>query len=153
MKIATRCLLLLTFAAASLAAQKKAINLTPPSPARPFSDAILISDTLYLSGKLGVDAKGEIPASFEDEARNALKAQGDVLKAAGFTYADVVKVTVFVTDLKNFNDWNKVYSEFFKTDQPARSTVQVAALVRGGHVEVEMIAAKGGPRVQPASIH
>jgi len=151
MKNAKLLLVLLTLAAASLPAQKKVINLQPPSEARPLSDAILINGTLYLSGKLGHNANGEVPASFEDEARNALKAQGDVLKAAGFTFADVVKVTVFLSDLKNFSDWNKVYIEFFKVDPPARSAVQVAGLVRGGHVEVEMIAVKG-PHVQPAGV-
>ena len=150
MKIAKLLLLLLTLAAIALPAQKKAINLQPPTAARPLSDAILVGDTLYLSGKLGHDAKGEVPASFEDEARNALKAQGEVLKAAGFAFSEVVKVTVFVTDLKNFADWNKVYNEFFKADPPARSTVQVAGLVRGGHVEVEMIAVKG-PHVLPVN--
>jgi 2-iminobutanoate/2-iminopropanoate deaminase len=133
-------------------AQRKAINLQQPSAARPLSDAILVGDTLYLSGKLGHDAKGDVPATFEEEARNALEGQRAVLKAAGFDFADVVKVTVFVTDLKNFADWNKVYSEFFKVDPPARSTVQVAALVRGGHVEVEMIAVKSGkPHMAPVS--
>lgn len=124
-----------------IAAQRKAFNLQPGTT-RPFSDAILVGDTLYLAGHMGFDSKGELPASFEDEARTALKGLGDVLKAAGFGYSDVVKVTVFVTDLKNFDTWNKVYGEFFKVDPPARSTVQVAALVRGGHVEVEMIAVK-----------
>jgi len=133
-------------------AQRKAINIQPPTAARPLSDAILAGDTLYLSGKLGHDAKGEVPSTFEEEARNALEGQRAVLKAAGYDFSDVVKVTVFVTDLKNFADWNKVYSEFFKVDPPARSTVQVAALVRGGHVEVEMIAVKvGKPRLTPAS--
>ncbi len=137
-----RILLALCLCALPLAAQKKVVNVTPPLAARPLSDAIVAGDTIYLSGKLGHDAKGEVPESFEVEARNALKAQGDVLRAAGCDYSDVVKVTVFVSDLKYFADWNKVYSEFFKTDPPARSTVQVAGLVRGGHVEVEMIAYK-----------
>ena len=151
MKNAKLLLVLLTLAAAALPAQKKAINLQPPTQARPLSDAILANGTLYLSGKLGHNANGEVPASFEDEARNALKAQGEVLNAAGFSFSDVVKVTVFLSDLKNFNDWNKVYVEFFKVDPPARSTVQVAGLVRDGQVEVEMIAVKG-VHVQPANV-
>ncbi len=133
-------------------AQRKAINIQPATPARPLSDAILVGDTLYLSGKLGHDVKGEVPASFEEEARNALEGQRAVLKAAGYDFSDVVKVTVFLTDLNNFADWNKVYSRYFNVDPPARSTVQVAGLVRGGHVEVEMIAVKiAKPHVAPAS--
>ena len=146
----TKLLLAICLLAAPLVAQKKAINVNPPSPSRPFSDAILAGDTLYLSGKMGFNDKGELPATFEEEARAALEAQRPVLKAAGFDYANVVKVTVFLADMKDFETWNKVYSEFFKTDRPARSTVQVAGLVRGGHVEVEMIAVRG-PRLAPAS--
>ena len=78
--------------ATQLSAQKKVFNATPPSASRPFSDAILAGDTLYLSGKLGLDAKGEAPASFEEEARNALQAQGVVLKAAFVKVAAAVLV-------------------------------------------------------------
>jgi len=102
---------------------------------------VLVGDTLYLAGAMGRDAAGNFPTSFADEARAALQHQGDVLKAAGFGFADVVKVTCFIGDLKDYDEWNKVYREFFKgPDMPARSTVQVAGLVAKGRIEVEMIA-------------
>ena len=133
---------LLVLAAAALPAQRKTINLTPNAN-RPFSDAVLVGDTLYLAGAMGRDAAGKFPDAFTDEARAALQHQGDVLKAAGFDFGDVVKVTCFVADLKDYDEWNKIYREFFKgPDLPARSTVQVAGLVGHGRVEVEMIAVK-----------
>lgn len=130
----------LVFAAA---AQRKHIN-TPAHPeGLPFSDAVLVGDTLYLSGNIGQDpATGKVPDDFSEEARQALKNLGVVLKTAGFDYPDVVKANVFLTDMTKFDDWNKVYREFFKTDLPARSTVGVAALARGAKLEVELIAVK-----------
>ena len=124
-------------------AQRKNIN-TPAHPeGLPFSDAVQVGDTLYLSGNVGQDpATGKVPDDFSEEARQALKNLGVVLKTAGFDYTDVVKANVFLTDMTKFDDWNKVYREFFKTDLPARSTVGVAALARGAKLEVEMIAVK-----------
>ena len=133
--------LLLLCMTLSVVAQRKVINLQPNAN-RPFSDAVQVGDTLYLAGTMGFDDKGNLPPTFAEEARNTLNALGKTLKAAGFDYPDVVKVNVYMTDLKSFEEWNKIYTEYFKTDRPARATVQVAALVRGGHVEVEMIAVK-----------
>lgn len=136
-------LLLLASLAVSAAAQRKVINL-PGSPAtRPYSDAVLVKDTLYLSGKLGNDPKtNEYPKEFAEEVRQCLKNQAEVLKAAGFDFGDVVKVTVFMTDLTKFDDMNKVYLDFFKADRPARATIGVAGLVRNAHIEIEMVAVK-----------
>ncbi len=134
--------LLLAVAATSLAAQRKVINVKD-NPNRLFNDAVLVGDTLYLSGQMGRDADGKFPETFTDEVRLALQHQADVLKAAGYEFGDVVKVTCFLADMKDFDEWNKVYKEFFKgPDLPARSTVAVAALVGHGRVEVEMIAVK-----------
>ena len=135
-------LLLLVVAALPAFAQRKYHNLPGSAPTRPYSDAVQVGDTLYLAGKLGNDAKGEYPKEFAEEVRQCLKNQAEVLKAAGFDFGDVVKVTVFMTDLGKFDDMNKVYLEFFKADRPARSTVGVAALVRNGHIEIEMVAVK-----------
>src|ERR1035438_10464163 len=130
LKLAFLTALLLTIPGVAHA-QRKTFNLTPAAN-RPFSDAVQVGDTLYLAGKMGPDKDGKWPAAFADEARNALNGAGEVLKAAGYEPADVVKVTVFISDMKNFDEWNKVYREFFKgPDLPARSTVQVAGLVCG----------------------
>ena len=134
--------LILVLAAGALPAQRKTINLTPAAN-RPFSDAVLVGDTLYLAGAMGRDAAGKFPDAFADEVRAALQHQSDVLKAGGMDIADVVKVTCFIADLKDYDEWNKVYREFFKgPEMPARSTVQVAGLVQKGRIEVEMIAVK-----------
>jgi 2-iminobutanoate/2-iminopropanoate deaminase len=135
--------LVLASLACTVAAQRKYINLPGSAPTRPYSDAVRVGDTLYLAGKLGQDPKtNEYPKEFADEVRQCLKNQGEVLKAAGFDFGDVVKVTVFMTDLSKFDDMNKVYLDFFKSDRPARATIGVAGLVRGAHIEIEMVAVK-----------
>ncbi len=143
MRIFLALLLLLAVAAAPAAAQRKAHNLPGRAPTIPYSDAIQAGDTLYLAGKLGSDPKtNQFPSDFSEEVRQCMKNLGEVLKLAGYDFPDVVKTTVFLTDMTKFEDMNKVYREFFKGDPPARSTVGVAALVRGGRIEVEMIAVK-----------
>jgi 2-iminobutanoate/2-iminopropanoate deaminase len=131
-------------AARTASAQRQFIN--PPGmhlPGLPFSDAVLAGDTLYLAGNIGSDPKtGKIPDDFSEETRQALKNLGAVLKTAGFDYKDVVKVNVFLTDMGRFNDWNKVYQEFFAADFPARTTVGVTGLALGAKLEVEMIAVR-----------
>ena len=139
----TTIVLFLAVAVAPAAGQRKYHNLPGSAPTRPYSDAVQVGDTLYLAGKLGSDPKtNEYPKEFAEEVRQCLKNQGEVLKAAGFDFGDVVKVTVFMTDLSQFDAMNKVYLEYFKTDRPARSTVGVAALVRNAHIEIEMVAVK-----------
>ena len=117
------------------------------SPSRghkmPFSDAVLVGNTLYLSGAIGWDTElKKTPEDFGDECRQLLKNIGGVLKTAGFEYADVVKALAFITDLNLFDEWNRVYEEFFSPPFPARSTVGVASLVRSARLEVEMIAVR-----------
>jgi len=136
-------LLVLVLAALPAFGQRKYHNLPGSASTRPYSDAVQVGDTLYLAGKLGTDPKtNDYPKEFAEEVRQCLKNQGEVLKAAGFDFGEVVKVTVFMTDLGQFEAMNKVYLEFFKSDRPARSTVGVAALVRNAHVEIEMVAVK-----------
>lgn len=135
-------MLFLAVVAAPAAAQRRYHNLPGSAPTRPYSDAVQVGDTLYLAGKLGQDKTNQFPKELADEVRQCLNNQGEVLKAAGFDFGDVVKVTVFMTDLTQFDAMNKVYLEFFKSDRPARSTVGVAALVRGAHIEIEMVAVK-----------
>lgn len=141
-KLAT-IVLFLAVAAAPSVAQRKYHNLPGAAPTRPYSDAVQVGETLYLAGKLGTDPKtGTYPKDFADEVRQCLKNLGEVLKVAGMDYGDVVKVTVFMTDLSQFDAMNKVYVEFFKSDRPARSTVGVAGLVRNARIEIEMVAVK-----------
>jgi len=115
-----------------------------PNTGLPYSSGIMVGNTLYIAGHLGRDpvtsqlAKGGIEA----ETRQSIANIGEVLKAAGMSFRDVTTVTVYITDFKEFDRFNKVYREYFPTDPPARATVQVAALNAGARVELQMIAAR-----------
>jgi reactive intermediate/imine deaminase len=110
----------------------------------PYSPAILAGDTLYMSGQLGRDPATTklVPGGIEAETRQTLTNIGEVLREAGMNYSDVVSVTAFIVDFKDFDLYNKVYREFFPKDPPARATVGVSALNQGGRVELQMIAVR-----------
>ena len=122
----------------------KTIISTPKAPAAigPYSQAVRKGDTLYLSGQIGmVPATGElVSADVKEQTGQALANMKAVLAEAGASPADVVKVTVFMVDMADFQAVNSVYSETFGSDAPARSCVAVAALPKGARVEVEAIA-------------
>jgi 2-iminobutanoate/2-iminopropanoate deaminase len=115
-----------------------------PAAIGPYSQAIGAGELLFCSGQLpAVPNTGDlIGDDISAQARQVLENLGAVLKAGGSSYADVVKTTVFLTDLNDFAAMNKVYGEFFPSAPPARSTVQVAALPKGAKVEIEAIAFK-----------
>jgi 2-iminobutanoate/2-iminopropanoate deaminase len=115
----------------------------PEAPAAigPYSQAIAIDGFLFCSGQLGLDpATGQLAEGIENQAERALLNLEAVLNAAGMTTADVVKTTIFLSDLANFSTVNAVYSRHIVDPAPARSTVQVAALPLGALVEIEAIA-------------
>ena len=122
----------------------KTIISTSKAPAAigPYSQAVRKGDTLYLSGQIGmVPATGElVSADVKEQTGQALANMKAVLAEAGASPADVVKVTVFIVDMADFQAVNSVYSETFGSDAPARSCVAVAALPKGSRVEVEAIA-------------
>ncbi len=113
-----------------------------PAALGPYSQAIRKGDTLYLSGQIGlVPATGElISADVREQTAQALANMKAVLAEAGATPADVCKVTVFITDMADFQAVNEVYAKTFTADPPARSCVAVAALPKGARVEVEATA-------------
>ena len=117
-----------------------------PATGLPYSPGILAGDTLYLSGQLGRDPDTAklVSGGIEAETRQALRNLGEVLKAAGMDYRDVVSVTAFIADFAEFPSFNAAYREVFATDPPARATVQVAGLNLGARVEVQMIAVRSG---------
>ena len=111
--------------------------------ALPFSDAVLVGNTLYIAGHIGLDAKtGAPPASAEDEARLVMDGIKQTVESAGLTMDDVVTVQVFCTDLKNYETFNNVYKTYFHGDYPARAFVGASNLLRGGRFEVLGIAVK-----------
>lgn len=116
-----------------------------PAAVGPYSQAIVAGDLVFCAGQGAIDPgtqevqHGSIAAETERTLRNL----GAVLDAAGCTFADVVKVTVFLVDLDDFAAMNGVYAGFFPDPPPARTTVQVAALPKGFKVEIEAIARRG----------
>lgn len=112
-----------------------------PSAIGPYSQAIRSGDMVFCSGQLGMDpATGELADGVEAQAERALRNLRSVLDAAGLGFDDVVKTTIFLADIDDFGAVNAVYSRFMPDPPPARSTVQVAALPKGGLVEIEAIA-------------
>lgn len=113
-----------------------------PAAIGPYSQAIRAGALIYTSGQLGIDpaTKKLAEGGVEEQARQAMLNLGEVLKAAGSDLSHIVKTTIFVTDLKEFPVINKTYGEFFTSDPPARSTVEVKGLPLGGLVEIEAVA-------------
>ena len=115
-----------------------------PNTGLPFSPAVLAGNTLYISGHLGRDPATSklVAGGVEAETRQSLANIREVLRAAGMDFKDVTTVTAYITSFSDFAKFNAIYRETFPSDQPARATVQVAALNDGAHVELQMIAVK-----------
>ena len=112
-----------------------------PAALAAYSQAIRSGDMVFCAGQLGVDpTTGELVEGVEAQAERALKNLVAVLDAAGLSFDDVVKTTCFLADINDFAAFNAVYVKFMPDPPPARSTFQVAALPRGGLVEIEAIA-------------
>jgi len=109
----------------------------------PYSPGVLVDKTLYISGQIGWNTKGELANGIEAQTKLALENMGHVLKAVGADHSSVVKVTVLLADLNDGPKMNAVYSTFFKENQPARAAYQVAKLPVGALVEIEAIAIVG----------
>jgi len=117
-----------------------------PAAIGPYSQAIRADGYLFCSGQLGLDpATGDFVAGdVRAQAEQALRNLGAVLEAAGLTFDDVVKTTIFLADMADFAAVNGVYGRFVTDPPPARSTVAVAALPKGGRVEIEATARLAG---------
>ena len=124
------------------AQEHKAINLAP-ARGLPFSDGIVAGNTLYVAGQEGTDDSGKLAVGgIGPETKAALENIEKVIKAAGFELKDIVSVTVFLADIREFPDMNKVYKSFMPDPKPARATVQVAGLVNNARIEVSATAVK-----------
>ena len=113
-----------------------------PKAIGPYSQAVLVGETLYCSGQIAIDPKtGDlVQESIEAETRQVLENLGAVLRAAGMDYKNVVRATVYLADIQDYQAVNKVYNEYFADSKPARAAVQVAALPKGANVEISCIA-------------
>lgn len=133
----------LTVALAASAGDEAPRYLTSPAMAAyPFSDAVWVGDTLYVSGNIGLDPKtGQAPADAALEAKLVMDAVKGTVERAGLTMDDLVSVTVYCTDLGLFNTFNTVYRGYFHGHFPARAFIGVAHILLNGHFEVQAIAA------------
>lgn len=128
-----------------VAMEKKIIN-TPgaPAPIGPYNQAIRANDTLYISGQICIDpATGQLKnKDIQEETHQAMQNLKAILQEAGMAFGDVVKTTIFITDMNQFGAVNEVYGKYFEDSFPARETVQVSALPKFVNVEISMVAVK-----------
>lgn len=115
-----------------------------PAPIGPYNQAVLAGDTLYISGQICIDpVSGELKKKdIQEETHQVMQNLKAILLASGTGFNNVVKTTIFITDMNQFGEINEVYGKYFEGDFPARETVQVAALPKFVNVEISMIAIK-----------
>jgi len=113
-----------------------------PKAIGPYSQAVKVGNTLYCSGQIAIDPEtGElVNESIEVETKQVLENLGAVLKEAGMDFSDVVRATVFMSDIENYSKINSVYAQYFKDKPPARAAVEVANLPKYVNVEISCIA-------------
>lgn len=114
-----------------------------PAAIGPYSQAVEVAGTLYVSGQLPIDPEtGEMKSSIEEQTERSLKNIQAIVEAAGFSMKDVVKTTVLLQDISDFGVVNDIYAKYFREECPARACYQVAALPKSALVEIEAVAAK-----------
>jgi len=120
-------------------AKRRAVKTGTPNGI--FSPAIITGDLVYTSGQIGIDSKsGQLAEGFEAQLEQVFKNLETVLEASGSSINHVVKATVFLADMNDYNKLNELYPKKFKGDPPARTTVQVARLPRDARIEIEVVA-------------
>jgi 2-iminobutanoate/2-iminopropanoate deaminase len=114
-----------------------------PAAVGTYSQGVFHNGVYYFSGQIGLDAKtGEMAQGFDAQLENVLKNIEGLLASQGITKENIIKTTIFMTDLAQFGKVNEAYTKFFTSPYPARSTVQVSALPKGAVIEIEVIAAE-----------
>jgi len=125
---------------------KKIINTTnAPAPVGPYNQAILIDDTLYVSGQIALNpvSMKMIEGSIEEEAKKVMQNIKAILQEVDFSFENIIKTTIFITDMNNFSRVNTIYGEYFDNKTaPARETVEVSALPKNAKIEISVIAKK-----------
>jgi len=125
--------------------KKKIINTTnAPVPIGPYNQAILIDDILYISGQVCIDPVTNHLKNkdLQEETHQVMANLKAILQEAGMTFKNVVKTTIFLTDMNRFSELNEIYGKYFESDYPTRETVQVSALPKFVNVEISMIATR-----------
>ena len=115
---------------------------TAPAPIGPYSKGVKCKGFIFVGGQLPVDSKTEkiVEGGIKEQTKQSLENVKTILEAGGSSLEKVVKITVYLKDINDFNEMNEVYKQFFKKDFPARATVQVAKLPRDALIEIEAIA-------------
>jgi 2-iminobutanoate/2-iminopropanoate deaminase len=142
MKLACALALALLGVTLPMLAEKKIIQPKEFAPGAAFNPAVLVDGTLYVSGQIGRDLKTQkVPNDFQAEVRQVLDNIGIILREAKMSYADVVAVQVYLTDMNLFQKMNDAYLTYFKTDRPTRTTLGITKLaVPEAHVEITVTA-------------
>ncbi|MBL7704449.1 MAG: RidA family protein [Taibaiella sp.] len=125
--------------------QKEIINSpAAPAPIGPYNHAVKFGNMLFVSGQIPFNQERNelITSGIQDETRQCLENVKAILNTAGYGFENVLKATIFITDMGQFSLINEVYATYFTENEPARECVQVAALPRGVNVEISVIAAK-----------
>ena len=115
-----------------------------PKPIGPYSQAVMKDDFVFVSGQVAIDpVTNQLDTStIENETKRVLENVKAVLEASGLRINNVIKSTIYLTDISKFKQVNEIYGTYFKENPPARETVQVAALPKGGHIEISVVAVK-----------
>jgi 2-iminobutanoate/2-iminopropanoate deaminase len=115
----------------------------PPRPDAPYTPGVMAGDVLFLSGNIGVDPRtGKLPATFPEQAEQALRNQQALLEAAALGWEDAVKVNVYVKEIARYEEFNQLYMRTLPAPLPARTFLAVADLPGGGQVEIEVVASR-----------
>lgn len=116
-----------------------------PKPIGPYSQAVNVNGILFVSGQIALDPEtGElVNENITEETHAVMKNLDAILQAAGYSFSDVVKCSIFVRDMNEFGTINEAYGRYFKSDPPARETVEVSKLPKDVQVEISCIALKG----------
>jgi len=126
--------------------EKKIINTTDaPPPIGPYNQAIKVGNLLFISGQVCIDpVSGNLKnKDLQEETHQVMHNLKAILQAASMSFNNVVKTTIFLTDMNRFSEVNEIYGKYFEGDFPTRETVQVAALPKFVNIEISMIAAQG----------
>ena len=120
---------------------KKIINTTTaPAPIGPYNQAIICNNMMFISGTIAMDLQSKqlVKTTIKEETKMVMEYLGEILKAGGCSFENVVKSTIFLNDMNNFVNVNEVYASYFKGDFPARATIQAARLPKDANVEISV---------------
>ncbi len=122
--------------------KKIVLSKEAPAPIGPYSQAVIHGDTLYVSGQIAIEQStgNMITDNIADETDQVMKNLGFILKEVGADYNQIIKCSIFVSDMGNFSKINEVYGKYFPDNPPARETVEVSCLPKNVHVEISCIA-------------